>query len=426
MARTWTRLHEHLGRSPGKIVYEMVEQAVGNLLEESDDLDWKEELPAFIPVRGKWNEFAKDVAAMANTRGGLLIYGVSDSIELVGVDLSTVNEKQMLDTLRNGIQPYISEVDIIPLPNPAGGGPDVLVVDVAPSRTAPHFQYGWEQKDKDRVTFNAPYRVGRDTVWMPEHLVARAYRDRFARQAAADSELQQHLAYASEVCLGADPKAAWLVVASRLQQPLPPTLPRLTPEEVRNTLQRAAGISSGWRRLPTRSMPSFLDGLDGVTPRVGLRRWVVSNMLTTADRRNRRPMLVELHDDGTLVYATNLSWDALQRIRGEVHVQLPVHIPATAAAARDAVALAAAFRQALRDDSAADVTATVRSDRPDPYTAIAPDDFSETIPEYARRPPRFLPASLTLPRADNPGDLCSMAEELAGGVIHQFGIEHWI
>ncbi|MFE2596377.1 hypothetical protein ACFXCZ_07695 [Streptomyces sp. NPDC059396] len=58
--------------------------------------------------------------------------------------------------MRNGIQPYISGVDFIELRAPGGYGPDVLVVDVPPSEMAPHFQYGWEQKDKDRVTFNAP------------------------------------------------------------------------------------------------------------------------------------------------------------------------------------------------------------------------------------------------------------------------------
>ncbi|WP_412775243.1 hypothetical protein [Streptomyces violaceus] len=39
---------------------------------------------------------------MANTRGGLLVYGVSDRIELAGIDLSSVDEKQLLSTVRNG------------------------------------------------------------------------------------------------------------------------------------------------------------------------------------------------------------------------------------------------------------------------------------------------------------------------------------
>ena len=55
----------------------MVKQAADANLAESDDLDWKEHLPQ-PPREGRWNELAKDVAALANTRGGLLIYGVTD------------------------------------------------------------------------------------------------------------------------------------------------------------------------------------------------------------------------------------------------------------------------------------------------------------------------------------------------------------
>lgn len=78
MARSWTRLHEHLGHRPGALTYDMVATAVADKLAENDDLDWKEALPNFVPKPGTWNEFAKGVAAMANTRGGLLVYGVTD------------------------------------------------------------------------------------------------------------------------------------------------------------------------------------------------------------------------------------------------------------------------------------------------------------------------------------------------------------
>jgi hypothetical protein len=70
MARSWARLHEHGGNRPGPLTYDVVATAVANKLAESDDLDWKRALPSFAPVKGIWNEFAKDIAAMANTRGG--------------------------------------------------------------------------------------------------------------------------------------------------------------------------------------------------------------------------------------------------------------------------------------------------------------------------------------------------------------------
>ncbi|MGZ2362319.1 ATP-binding protein [Streptomyces sp. 372A] len=91
MARSWTRLHEHLGAAPGPLDFDMVRRAAADTLEESDDLDWKEHLPQ-PPRDGRWNELAKDVAAMANTRGGLLIFGVRDkTCDLTGIDPDQAN-----------------------------------------------------------------------------------------------------------------------------------------------------------------------------------------------------------------------------------------------------------------------------------------------------------------------------------------------
>ncbi|MDT0551498.1 AlbA family DNA-binding domain-containing protein, partial [Streptomyces lonegramiae] len=43
---------------------------------ETDDLDWKSELP---PAKGlSQTDFPKDVAAMANSGGGVIVYGVTE------------------------------------------------------------------------------------------------------------------------------------------------------------------------------------------------------------------------------------------------------------------------------------------------------------------------------------------------------------
>ncbi|MFC5679104.1 helix-turn-helix domain-containing protein [Aeromicrobium endophyticum] len=44
---------------------------------ETNDLDWKSDLP---PAKGlSQTDFPKDVAAMANSAGGLIVYGVRES-----------------------------------------------------------------------------------------------------------------------------------------------------------------------------------------------------------------------------------------------------------------------------------------------------------------------------------------------------------
>lgn len=117
----------------------MVRQATADNLEESDDLDWKEMLPQ-PPRDGRWNEFAKDVAAMANTRGGLIIFGVQDKTTvLTGIAPDEVNRQQYAQWIRNHVQPYLPDLDIFELTD---GTKTVLVVDVPASEMAPHFVYG--------------------------------------------------------------------------------------------------------------------------------------------------------------------------------------------------------------------------------------------------------------------------------------------
>ena len=89
----------------------MVRQCAAENLQESDDLDWKE-LPE-PPRDGRFNELAKDVAAMANTRGGLLIFGVRDkTTELVGIDPDEVNAS----STRSGSAMSPSTIVVVNLP----------------------------------------------------------------------------------------------------------------------------------------------------------------------------------------------------------------------------------------------------------------------------------------------------------------------
>jgi len=157
MARSWTRLHEHLGTPPGPLTFDMVKQAADANLAESDDLDWKEHLPQ-PPREGRWNELAKDVAAMANTRGGLLIYGVTDkTIVPVGIDPDQVNEQQYAQWIRNHVQPYLPDLTFTTLTSP-DGQLSFLVIDLPASPMAPHHVYGTAAKDKDQQAAVVPYR----------------------------------------------------------------------------------------------------------------------------------------------------------------------------------------------------------------------------------------------------------------------------
>ena len=64
-------LRRLLGMPPGPLTDEMVDAAVESQLAETDDLDWKGEVP---PAKNLGQtDFPKDVAAMANRGGGILV-----------------------------------------------------------------------------------------------------------------------------------------------------------------------------------------------------------------------------------------------------------------------------------------------------------------------------------------------------------------
>jgi hypothetical protein len=153
---------------------------------------------------------------MANTRGGLLVYGVSDAIDMVGIDLSTVDDKQLSQWLRVHLQPTVSGVSYLMLPTTDGSGKDVLVVDIPASETAPHFLYGWQQKDK--TTFNA----------------------------------ERHVPYVTVLVLGESESrpTAWLVVAARPARPIPRMVPPLTRERRGNGTCHSRAASKQRGRVP--------------------------------------------------------------------------------------------------------------------------------------------------------------------------------
>lgn len=64
-----------LGRPAGPLTSEMIDDAVAAGTQETHDLDWKRSLPA----KPGESDFPKDVAAMANSGGGMIVYGVTES-----------------------------------------------------------------------------------------------------------------------------------------------------------------------------------------------------------------------------------------------------------------------------------------------------------------------------------------------------------
>ncbi|MEW1913631.1 ATP-binding protein [Kitasatospora sp. NPDC085895] len=436
MASSWTRVHQELGIAPGPLTYKHIERATHEIVGERDDLDWKRDLPKRAEP-GEWNEFSKDVAAMANTRGGLLVYGVRDDREIIGVDPDAVQMENLFKWLRANTQPFVAGVNAYTLTSD-DGSTSVLVVDVPASAMAPHFVLGGTQRERELRTFAVPFRYSDHTGWLAEHEIDRAYRDRFARQEATDQALGRHLDRVREVVMtDGVPSIAWLITVSRPSRPLPPLVPPTSRNEARGVITAAASLAKEVEVNGEFGDMHFMGTELSGNPQVGLRCWIAGNFLRSFNEAHPRgrSMLVELHHDGTIVYAVDISTAARRKntipIDPPQSAYVPVETLAVRVGACEAVALSHEFRRVRRSDSSADLVAGVVSEERSPAPALPFPGYAPVtsyegvllIPQATRCPRKILRVGSELPPAADRTVLRDCAQSLASGVLNQFGIE---
>lgn len=115
-----------------------VQQYIDDEIEESLNLDYKA-AGALQKKDGKKREITKDVSAMANSDGGIIIYGVTEDGHLPGtVDPIDRQEfsKDWLDNIVSNIRPNIEGVVIHPVPIKGTDSGVVYVVEIPQSDTA--------------------------------------------------------------------------------------------------------------------------------------------------------------------------------------------------------------------------------------------------------------------------------------------------
>jgi hypothetical protein len=369
------------------LTFEHVVAATEARLSEADVLDWKVELPQ-PPRDGAWNEFAKDVAAMANTRGGLLVYGVSDDKVLKGIDATAVAPGTYGQWLRNHVRPFLTGVSYEVLVS-ADGTPAVLLVEVAPSEFAPHSVTGTAARDKQQNAFVVPFRDGDHTAWMEEHQIARAYRDRFAGQERHDEALVS--AWTATHDLLVEPRAgndAWLIIAAQPIRPLPRLGPILLRQDVGQILKRALQGGADLRTVGNaHSMALHNLGNQSFNARVGLRSWVVSNAVATADAEPRRGVYVQLGHEGVFTFAVNVS---ARTLPPDSHLHV-VNDEVVDVASGEAISLAQVLAHHLHHDSPIGIRAGIAA-RPNSelnYVCAERDDIGNfEVPETSRWPSR--------------------------------------
>lgn len=423
MAIMWSRIHAELGLSPTPLTHDMVAQAVAQRVRENEDLDWKKDLPADVEKK-KW-EFAKDLAAMANTRGGLIIFGVREENEEATEPTGVPNNERDRQRLRalawQRVRPLIDGLVIEPLSDEAGEQ-GLVVVSVPASPDSPHIV-------GEKNEMGVPYRDGSDTRWMAEGQLERAYRDRFARRVddrAALSALIDDLV--PEIRLES---GVWVAVSTRPVAPMPVALGRPQREQVTATMNEMLRLAAEMYPVSGGRIKVIGELADYAVndPRAGLRRWVMrSNPYSTDPVDQADWGHVELHHDGSIALAIGFSTWLPGEDDGGVY-RVPVR--AVDSLMVEAVALAAAHVRSLGGAGTTLIRAVFLLDPTSPRRPLIAVDnrlgphftqnFHVLSSTRAVRNPHAVEAEFAAD--DDAGALRRVARQLAEDLDHQFGVQ---
>jgi Putative DNA-binding domain len=169
------RLEASLGSQIETVQYAQLMTLIDNRVPEAFDLDYKSELYGALE-RDK-QAVATDVAALANTAGGLLILGIAEddqarAASAPGVSLADAEERRITSIVGSRVVP-LPAFEFLRIEDQPGSGHGLMLIAVPRSLLAPHAVIVNEG-------LRYPRRNGTTTRYLSEPEVAAAYRDRFA------------------------------------------------------------------------------------------------------------------------------------------------------------------------------------------------------------------------------------------------------
>lgn len=281
-----TALQLALGRDRAPLDLSLYRDAVSEKVTETDQLDWK----GALPTKAESLEFAKDVAAMANSGGGMVVYGVfedemtSAAREIAGVEgWGDAEQRRLRAVAYSTIRPPVHGLtfDAVRLDDER----HVVALLVPPSPDSPHLVWSGGN-------FTAPIRYGATTAYMSERQLEQGYRTRFDQREGVDAELDKRL---EQLGRGLDlNERVWFTAAAIPLVPRPSQLGRVGREVARCILTESITEN------PYIAAPGMRSGSLSVNPQAGHRRWRAVDM----GYRGALQGIVEIHDDGGVSLAT--------------------------------------------------------------------------------------------------------------------------
>ena len=402
----FTALHRALGVAPGPLTDDLLDEAVREGVVETNDLDWKSELP---PVKGlTQTDFPKDVAAMANGGGGVIVFGVRESqkvaIERVDVgELDEAYERSLRSAAITAISPPVFGLNVHRL---GAEGNWAVVVEVPGSIDGPHLIYKNDY-------FAAPVRNDSDTVWMRERQIEAMYRARFEERRHAAEALD---ALYGEAAAGRDSdKRAWLIAVAHPR--IPRFHDRLAREEARTVLTRTvelALIYAGRQGIHP------LENVDRDNPRPGLRRWVAVNA-ATGERSIWREAWISIHHDGSVTVVAAVGG---HRVSRDEHFDgCQVESAAIECAVADLMALVRTTAEMTGNDEY-DVRLGIEWTGERPLTILTKDNMGFTYDGVSVPLHRYTPVETTVNAVEPATDFCWHVHDFAQDCVNQGGISN--
>lgn len=186
MSPRFPRVEALLGGPLEQISYAQLASLVGNpVAGEDEDLDYKATHYSADPAGRA--ELTKDVAALANGIGGVLVLGLAEDrrslfpTAVTPVEFTDGKLRQIRQAVASNLRPT-PRIELFPKHDQPGSNQGILAIAVPRSLDAPHAVL-----DQPRLSY--PRRDGSTTRWLTEAEVATAYRRRFQQLADRQDQL---------------------------------------------------------------------------------------------------------------------------------------------------------------------------------------------------------------------------------------------
>lgn len=299
----FTPIHRALGLEPGNLTMNDINQVIAGKVEETADLDWKKKFYS-IQNNAVMEEVAKDIAAMANSGGGWIVFGIKEDGEnnaassVNPIQWSADNERQIRNIAYSKIGPPVVGIEFSKIS--CGENPDdgyVVLMHIPDSVDAPHFA----RKGDD--AFRAPWRNGPHTEFMTERDIERGFRERFQRGVEQEKTLQGYFEQAADAL---NPEEGVFLAIAAV-----PVTPKISagPVDRRTAIQHinpwAYSYLMASRRGSCSKEEKIVTKFDFIWNQgecvKGMRQWVVRSSAQEPAKYRKH-----LHDDGTLLGAYQL------------------------------------------------------------------------------------------------------------------------